>query len=271
MESFINDQIKALASKIIELHNFSYNSFSSAKKTIRLGKIEHCFDALSLYEYSSSLNEQEKNELSHYLRDYFAKNINNDHCKCTREYGVLFCFVQSIPYLYTGYTISKEIRPDFVLTDTYNTTKIGIEVVELITQQDGIMRKIANRNFGKGKTMTEIYESAKEKHGTQADQFKYSDFDGRVAISPKGLIDVTQMFFDFSSEILKKWQKYKDMIIDFDKFIVLCDARLTIITSKNDCDSIISHLELSDANISGMSICFLYIGDKGLTIAEYSL
>lgn len=75
----MSEQIKELALKMVELQSFSYSSFSEAKKTVKLDRIEHCFDALSLCEYSTTLNNQQKSELSHYLRDYFYANTNNDY------------------------------------------------------------------------------------------------------------------------------------------------------------------------------------------------
>ncbi len=265
----MDNQIKALAQEIISLHNLSYNSISEAKKELKLGEIDYCFDALSLYSYSSSLNTHEECELSHYLRDYFDKETSNDHRKCMKEYGVLFKFNQVNSYLYDDFTVYKEIQPDFILC---GDIRIGIEVVELITPQDGVMRKIANKNFGKGKTKAKIYEAAKEKHGTKADQFKYLNLGGTNAIAPKRLTDVNQMLLEFSSKIFNKWKKYRGMINDFDKFIVLCDARLTVISRKDDCDRIMRNLELLDANISGITVCFLYLTNIGsATTTNYSL
>ena len=265
----MSEQIKELALKMAKLQSFSYSSFSEAKKTVKLDRIEHCFDALSLCEYSTTLNNQQKSELSHYLRDYFYANTNNDYRKCMSEYGVLFSFLQTSPYQHKIFAVSKETKPDFILD---GDIRVGIEVVEFITEQNGIMRKIANENFGRGKTAAEIYEAARYKHGSKADQFRYSDFCGSVAISPKKLADTTQHLVKFSSEVLKKWQKYKALVTDFDKFIILCDARLTIaVTDRSDCDELMSHLESLDPSISGISICFLYTGDNGYTAAEYAL
>lgn len=164
-----DDAIEKLALKMLALHNFSYASLTDAKKTVRFGGFEHCFDALSLCEYSSTLNSRQKSKLGQYLNEHFIK-LDSDKRKCRDEYEVLFHFLQLASYPYRDFLIRKEVRPDFVLE---GNTKVGIEVLEFTTSQFAIMKNIANRNFGKGKTVEEIHRAAREKHGEKAEQFDY--------------------------------------------------------------------------------------------------
>lgn len=75
----------------------------------------------------------------------------------------------------------------------------------------------------------------------------------------------------FAEDVLTKWRKYKDMISEFDEFIVLCDARLAGFSDKEDCDSIMELLELLDPNITGMTVCFLYYEGDNTSLSRYSL
>lgn len=262
-----DDTIRKLALKMIALHNFPYVSLADAKKTVHFGRFEHCFDALSFCEYSSTLNRRQKSILGQYLNEHLNK-LESDRRKCRDEYEVLFHFLQLFSYPYREFRIMKEVRPDFVLE---GSTKVGIEVLEFTTAQFAIMKNIANRNFGKGKTAEEIHRAAREKHGEKAEQFNFLDMGGVPAISPKGLTDVDQIMQKFSADVYTKWQKYKDMISDFDDFIVLCDARHMPVTDKEDCDSIMELLELLDPNITGMAVCILYDGNSGISLSRYSL
>lgn len=262
-----NDVAQELAQKMIALHNFSYASLADAKKTVRFGGFEHCFDALSLCEYSSTLNCRQKSILGQYLNEYINK-LDSEKRKCRGEYVVLFHFLHLSSYPYRDFLIRKEVRPDFVLE---GSTKVGIEVLEFTTSQFAIMKNIANRNFGKGKTAEEIHRAAREKHGKNAEQFDYLNLGGVTAVSPKGLTDEDQKMQKFSEDLFAKWQKYKEMISGFDEFIVLCDARFAGFSDKEDCDSIMEMLELLDPNITGMTICFLYYEGENTSLSRYSL
>lgn len=262
-----DDVVQELALKMIALHNFYYASLTDATKTVRFGGFEHCFDALSLCEYSSTLNCRQKSILGQYLNEYINK-LDSEKRKCRGEYVVLFHFLHLSSYPYRDFLIRKEVRPDFVLE---GSTKVGIEVLEFTTSQFAIMKNIANRNFGKGKTAEEIHAAAREKHGKNAEQFDYLNLGGVTAVSPKGLTDEDQKMQKFSEDLFAKWQKYKDMISEFDEFIVLCDARLAGFSDKEDCDSIMEMLELLDPNITGMAVCILYDGNSGISLSRYSL
>lgn len=208
-----NDVAQELAQKMIALHNFSYASLADAKKTVRFVGFEHCFDALSLCEYSSTLNAEQILKLGQYRNENINK-LDSEKRKCRGEYEVLFHFLQLSSYPYRDFLIRKEVRPDFVLE---GSTKVGIEVLEFTTSQFAIMKNIANRNFGKGKTAEEIHRAAREKHGKNAEQFDYLNLGGVTAVSPKGLTDEDQKMQKFSEALFTKWQKYEEMISGFDE------------------------------------------------------
>ena len=264
-----DEEIIKLAAQMVAFQNFNYRSLPEAKKEIYFGDIKHCFDALSFCTYYSSLNHQQKSELSKILFDHCDKNMSNEERKCRKEYESLFHYLQMPNNPYRDYSISKETRPDFVLA---GERAVGIEVVEFITEQQGIMNKIANKNFGRGKSAEEIYQAAKNKHGSKAERYTFSDSYGTATISLKGLEDANQSQLLFASKILSKWHKYKEITNCFERFIVLCDARYTIaVTDKTDCDDIMNYLEKLNSNISNFTICILYDGNNGLCVAEYAL
>ena len=100
---------------MVAFQNFNYRSLPEAKKEIYFGDIKHCFDALSFCTYYSSLNHQQKSELSKILFDHCDKNMSNEERKCRKEYESLFHYLQMPNNPYRDYSISKETRPDFVL------------------------------------------------------------------------------------------------------------------------------------------------------------
>lgn len=265
----VDENIEKLAAQMFALQSFDYKSLSEAKIEICIGDIRHCFDAFSFCDYSSSLNSQQKSELGRLLSDYCDSNMSNDERKCRKEYETLFQYLRMPNNPYRDYLIFKETRPDFALK---GEKSVGIEVVEFITEARGIMNKIANKNFGRGKSADEIHQAAKSKHGLKAEQFTFSEFYGTAAIGLKGFEDVKQCQLQYAKMIQRKWQKYKDMRNCFNKFVVLCDARYTIaVTEKTDADEIIGYLKCFEPNISNFTVSILYDGDNGLRVAEYSL
>lgn len=262
--------IKQIANKMIDIHGFTYSSWAEAKMKVETGKYYCCFDALSLCEYDSNLSVQEKNLLSSILSSQISSKHDRRHQQTRNEYEALFHFLVTMNSPYREYEILKELRPDFVLN---GETQVGLEVVEFTTEPLSILHKIANRNFGHGKTPDEIKCAAVSKHGTKADWYQYSQTDGHTVIAPKQLSDCNHDQDEFALKILQKWEKYRELAPKYDKFILLCDARNTIaVTDEFDTHSIISYLESLDRTIKHFMICIMYRRDDGsLCVGTYDL
>ena len=262
--------INQIVDQMIKMHTFSYSFWSDAKKTVEIGNYSHCFDALSLCEYESNLSVSEKSLLRSVLSHQIAEKYNRQHQQTRREYEAIFYFLVSLNSPYKEYEISKTIRPDFVL---HGKTKIGLEVVEFTTETQSILRNIASKNFGYGKTPGEIRTAAVSKHGSKADWYRYTETNGHSMIAPRKLSDCNLDRYEYASKILQKWKKYRTIAPSYDMFILLCDARGTIaVTDVFDTHSIMQCLESMDTSINHFTICIMYEGkDSYLHVGTYDL
>ena len=67
----------------------------------------------------------------------------------------------------------------------------------------------------------------------------------------------------FKNQILKKYQKYKDRIENYDEFIILCDARRGIdITEDYEIEEIFDSVD-SVEHIKNVTVIILYTDDIG--------
>lgn len=183
----INDWISTLVKNVMELHNNRYNSFSEAKKkcSIKVDDQEkyYEFDALSLLCYQHNMIVDEYNEFGELLSKAF--NIKNkDKIKERYEYAVLFQYIQlkNDDFLYNA-LINKEVRPDFILTNSGET--IGIEVTELTSPYDKIADKIALITKNKKLSVCDVKDLAIAKYNEKAKGYNYYQWNNGVSIGSK--------------------------------------------------------------------------------------
>lgn len=253
--------IDELASQILEQHSFHFNTFPSARSVITIPgdkPVVYDFDRLSLCVYSHSLDS----DAYHILRRQLTKQYKMEHCredqKCRVEYGVLFHFMSVCPE-YLSMKITKKEQPDFQLA---GVRSIGIEVTKFTTEIDSVLISISRENFGLGKSATEIKQAALKKHGQKAFQYNYYTLNKTSAVGC-GVFDTKKKREAYAKQVIKKYKLYKDIMADFNEFLLLCDAQLDIcVTSKKDSDDIVEKVLINMPDIHGFSLFILRDSDR---------
>ena len=118
------------------------------------------------------------------------------------------------------YKIRKGKWPDFVLE--YENQKLGIEVTRLTNEQFEVAKVIlakASENI----SLEQFREVAIKRHGKKAQDYRAHKINGKFTISSGGY-SCDEMIKEYVNEINKKYEKYKDDLGKYDKFIILCDA-----------------------------------------------
>lgn len=261
--------IIALAEEMIKQQSFRYKTFDEAKTVIEMDNRRCEFDRLSLCIYSHDLSSKEYSVLCKQLRLKHDLSFSREDQKAISEYGILWYYFQ-LKNLYSGIEISKQIRPDFHLRDASNY--IGIEVTELTTAEDSILKSISKQNFEIGLTAKEIQENAIKKHGEKAKKYYYYDLGNTTAIG-SGPFDCSNKKEKYAAEIIKKYKLYRDMFNCFNLFIILCDARDPLsVTHKIDSDEIIQIVKCKVPDISGFNVAILRQNEMcRLVVDEYCL
>lgn len=143
---------------------------------------------------------------------------------------------------YSRWSIEKKIRPDFIITGP-NNEKIGIEVTRLTTETAQVIHEIMREHSGKVTDPTTLKQAAIARHGRKAENYKYLMISGKPAIMPL-CSNLTLQKELYATAIIKKYEKYKGIIDQFSKFIILCDARECFeMTSERDCDYLVNILK----------------------------
>ena len=120
------------------------------------------------------------------------------------------------------------------------------------------MAAICNQNFRKGLSAEAIKNNAIKKHGAKAKNYYYHDLKGTTAISA-GLRDINHNKEIYADEIITKHAKYKAMFHDFDRFIILCDARRVHgIESNWDAKDVVD-MAKEKCDLQNCTICILYL------------
>ena len=249
---------------MISLHSFHYKTLGEAKKIVQLDDYTVCFDALSLAVYQHNLPPKEYEELCRKLKAYYWTNKNSEEIKERGERYVLLRFLE-LYEAYSDYEIIKTVRPDFILKNEKRT--VGIEVVQLTRQQDQILNAISREYFGKGMNAKEIESAAVIKHGKKARQYNYYDLDNTGGEKPTvaigtGTYDCPKLHQTYAGIIVEKIQKYKAISVDFNDFIILCDALVSpAVDSLRDIDAIRRFCKESENN-NGIRVVVLYEDDS---------
>lgn len=249
--------LDSLADVIVSNHGFSFRTFQESVMTVNMIEapgLKLTYDRLSLRVYSHNLDETDYSYLVHQIRKRYWGNKTRDEEKIRSEYDVLLDFMSQSPR-WNAFEIRKETRPDFVLT---GKQCIGIEVTECTTESDSVLKAISNQNYGKGKTPEEMHRDALIRHGAKADNYSYREIAGKAVIG-SGLFDVRKKKCAYANEIIKKYRKYSNHFLEYDEFIVLCDARYTIcITEQEDAEEVIELAKEGCSEMRGFAVCIIF-------------
>ena len=203
-------------------------------------------------------------ELREDVSKYDPQKCNNDEKKLRIEQERLLRFLEDESCSYSSYDIIKKVRPDFVLM---GERRVGIEVLELTTEKEKVLERIAFEDAIIGKTIDQVRKTAFEKHGEKAKSYNYYDIGSSVSIGT-GLIDIDKNKEHFSCQIKKKYEKYQDIITEFDEFIILCDARNRIeITSNHDMNDVVQMI----TQVQGVCIVIIWGDSRSFLLSYYSL
>lgn len=253
---YCSEVLDLVVDRIIENMSFDFDNFNDAALTISVNvepEISIRFDRLSMRIYSHNLPKEDYSYVISHLRSRYQNERSRDEQKTRAEYNVLLDYFLLRPE-YASYVISKETRPDFVVT---GARKVGIEVTEFTTEIDSVMAAISNQNFGQGKTAKEIYENARLRHGAKADRYSYKMIAGSATIGTC-TFNVRSKQQIYADEIIKKYHKYCGDFEKYDEFIVLCDARYTInVTSFWDSKEVIEMAKEKCSSLRGFTVCIL--------------
>lgn len=262
--------LEQLLKKMIALHSFQYTTLDEAKKTVRVGDAECCFDALSLCIIESNLSQEADSELKKMLGLYYTDNFSGEAQKERIERTSLFQYLITDLCHCKDYSIAKKVRPDFVLTG--NGERVGIEVVELTTPGDQVLYAISKENYGRGKTVDEIKKAADKKHGAKAGDYKYWSTNGGTYIS-KRVFNLTARKKHYADQLCRKYQKYKEDIPSFARFIILGDTLRTgdiTISQEEDAKDIFNYLRERD-DVKGVTFAVLWHENygHGFVVSQY--
>jgi len=215
--------LQGLAELLKEQLSFKHATIADARKTINVGVYSYTFDATTLLPYKCNLSYAEGGMLDKLLYPYF-KNLyceNREAYKELVERRVLLRFLQCAPKEYLECVIKKQVRPDFVLE---GNKRIGVEVTELITEFDkdffALSREICENGIN---SEEKIKLHIKKYHKGLAEKIVYVNDTNTTNIST-GCHCLTPARMHFAEEIRNKYKKYKDMINQYDEFIILGNA-----------------------------------------------
>ena len=249
--------IKYFAEEMIKKQSFLCSSFAEAKDIIKISDKFIEYDRITLIDYSHNLCADEyKLFLRELCRLGKEKNVSREEEKMLKEYYALFYYVQNNSLMATK--IQKETRPDFVLT-LENGSRWGIEETELTTPNDKVLGAIMRDFSGTKLTEEEIKRRAIEKHGEKANNYQIRKY-GKTLTIGSGMFSINSRKELFAQKILTKYIKYKGMIDEFDKFVILCDAIQGYeVTSQQDVEDIFDLIydKISHENVEISILAFV--------------
>lgn len=253
------DNIKTIACRMVEMQSFDYHSFPSAKQSLVIDNLKIDFDRITLFLYSHNLSRDKSIDLKNYIDEIFNNTKNAEEKKLRREYLVLLDYLWKLQ-LWQKAEFRKETRPDFILQIQGSNDTIGVEITEFKTKAIGELLNISSVNFGKGKNVGDIKETAITHFKKSAEKFIYSEIDGLACIST-GLIDTIENQKHYAQTVSKKYEKYKASLDQFGKFVLVCDARLTSsLSCISDAEQVLEFVRLSNPAICNFNVHILYNG-----------
>ncbi len=149
--------------------------------------------------------------------------------------------------------------------------RIGVEVTEFILPLDKIAYSIMDDIDRNNCSKEELKEITHKKHGKKAEKYEIYDITGKLSVMAP-LRDINKSRDSFANKLIEKYHKYKDVIENFDAFIILCDGR-------NDVIEISEEIELkelvkitAEANaIKGIKVSFLYKKNGDSTVSCFNV
>ena len=252
-------QITSLAKDALSHLSFKYKKLSDAIFTVKSAEYYYTFDATSMLPYETNLDKESLSQFYSQLRPYY-KNMCYKHPRDYQELTerrVLFHYLIEGRSEYKDYQIRKTIRPDFTLT---GLKKVGIEVVELTTPIEQNLFSITRSQFGESKSLDEIKAYAQEHHNTFAGQYTFYDLEGTTAIAA-GLFNVSEHQAHFASLLCHKYNKYKELLPEFDEFIILgnaADGSGIELSCESDVDCVLHGLQEKTPEINGVTIAIIW-------------
>ena len=229
--------IGCFAEEMVKNQSFSFSSFEEAKAKVEMYDKFIEYDRITLVIYEHNLSIEEFKIFIRKLHCLWKeKRINKEEKKRRKEYITLFYYIQKNIHLMSA-KIHKEERPDFVLT-LDDGSRWGIEETELTTPSDKVLDAIMRDFSGTELCEEEIKMKAEKKHGAKANNYYIKKY-GKTLVVGAGMFSIKPRKELFSQKILRKNEKYKDIIDTFDKFIILCDATNGIeVISQQDAEDI---------------------------------
>ena len=251
------EKLDELVDEILRQQNFGYQNFQEAKKTFIVCEklnIEVTIDLLSLHFYSSTLENDEESYVRAKLREKYQLVRTREDWKALEEYYSLRQFMcvhtQLLPF-----AITKETRPDFVLTDGNN--KVGIEITNFTTKVDSILAQIGNDFLTLAETECELLGMAYRKFRDNAFEYSYGKTAGRVSVN-RPLHDMRENRKHYAAEVISKYKKYYKEFAAYDVFVVLCDARgCHDVTDYWESEEIVKMAREGCKELQGFTVCIL--------------
>ncbi len=237
------EDLICLAGLLQQNHSLDIKTVSDARKTVNAGIYKYTFDSTTLLPYRHNLSYMEDKRLSELMFPFYQK-MNNDDREAYKELcerRILLQFLLCAPRKYRKQEIKKEIRPDFVLT---GNKRIGIEVTELTTPFDKnfmtLSREVQENHF---RTDSEIEEHLQHYHKSIANKIELVNDNG-IMLSTSAF-DLDSKRYQFAELIKTKYNKYQDIIQQYDEFIILGNAAYGSgleISKKSEVQEIIDYL-----------------------------
>ena len=264
------DIISSLADKMVKGQSFDFKSFNDAKETIvdiyEDKELYIIYDRLSLLIYSHNLTPHQFRMLDMPLKTWL-KSHNNEDQKLRIEYGILLQYALLFPE-YQHAQITKSLQPDFIVTLGGKT--IGIEVTRLEKETDSVMSKILFDIYKPGMKPNEVMDLAFKKHGYKALEYEVTEAQKDVLAIQHidNMLITNEAFVDI---IGKKITKYRDKALEFDEFLILCNAQHGItITSASNANNLLNDT-FKVYSKPNMNIAVLFLSQNNtLECVEYN-
>lgn len=250
--------IDQIAKEMVASQSFDFCNFAESKNKILSKKFYCVYDRLTLLIYEHNFSNESQRLLYKKIVELVEKKFCREDLKQRKELISLYNFIKCNSK-YAGYKFRKELRPDFILVN--DKEKVGVEITELTTQSDKIMDVIMKECSNKGLSEDQIRGQMKKRHGNEADNFDLTMFNDKMAIGGP-IKNIAKIKNDFAEQILKKYNKYKNSICNFDDFIILCDARLGMeIICKGDAEEIFNLIKCN-CKIKGVTVSIIYMDNN---------
>ena len=186
-------------------------------------------------------------------------NENHDARKEAKEDFSIGLYFKFRPELARTGNLQKKCRPDYIIGDNV----IGIEITELTLQSEQVIQTVAIEFHHTNLPIEEIQPKMIREHGKKANDIDVNQYGSLTAFSSDypSFLDCKDTFAEL---IIKKYKKYKEMIPDFQSFVILCNAIYTGgITSEKEAKELVRYVDsqLGGQYDKGFDIAILFSGE----------